>query len=130
MRTTLGVLVFCLLGSAGCNGPLAFLPGGALRGPEGQAESWEVARGFDSLVLETRPADPYSVRIGFVLRDGRLYVDPAEERTWYAHLAADPAVRVRFDETIYRASAIPVTDPAELEGFDPSRRIFRLELAP
>ena len=81
-----------------------------------------------TLDLETDPADPYSVRINFVFRDGDLYIDPAEDRRWYGKLLADPSVRVRIDGRIYRARAVPVSDPDELRGFDPDRRPHRLEL--
>jgi hypothetical protein len=72
---------------------------------------------------------PHSVRIGFVLRDGKIYIDPSEERGWYQRLKANPSVRVRIGGLIYRARAVRVTDPAELEGFEPDRDVQRLELA-
>ncbi len=118
-----------------CGGPAELipggfaLPGGKLSGEEGKASSWdEAAAGHSVMDLETRPRDPYSVRIGFVLRDGNLYIDPAEGRRWYPHLEANPSVRVRFEDAVYRARAIEVTDPSELMGFDPERHVFRLEL--
>ena len=118
-----------LLALAGCGGPLGIIPGGELSGSEATASDWsEVVSESGTLDLETRPEDPYSVRIGFVLRDGRIYIDPAEERAWYQNLEADPSVRVRIGDRIYRARAVPVTDPTELEGFDPERRVQRLEL--
>ena len=114
---------------AGCGGPLGMLPGGALEGTPASAESWAFAAGFDTLALETRPEDPYSVNIGFVLKNERLYIDPAAERAWYEHIVDQPNVRVRFaDGKIYRARAVPVTDPGEREGFDPDRHVLRLEL--
>jgi hypothetical protein len=126
-------LVVTLLVS--CGGPIelipgAFaLPGGKLNGDEGAASSWdEAAAGYNVMDLETRPEDPYSVRIGFVLRDDNLYIDPAEGRRWYPHLETNPSVRVRFGDTVYRARAIEVTDPTELRGFEPDRHVFRLEL--
>ena len=120
-------LFSALLLLGGCNGPLAFVPGGKLRGPEQTASSWDMAAGFENLELETRPADPYSVRVNFTLKDGQLYVDPAADRRWYQHMVDDARVRVRFDEVIYPARAVPVTDPAEKKGFDPSRQVLRLE---
>ena len=32
--------------------------------------------------LETRPADPYSVHLNYFVRDGDLFIDPAEGRRW------------------------------------------------
>lgn len=124
------LLAGVLLCSVGCNGPMAWMPGGALVGPEQTTQTWmTAAAGAETLELETRPEDPYSVRIGFVLRDGDLYIDPAEERRWYAYLVEDSAVRVRFADVIYRAEVVEVTDVSELAGFDGTRHVFRLEPA-
>ena len=124
----LSVLVGVLFCAVGCNGPMAWMPGGALAGPEQTAQNWSTAAaGAETLELETRPEDPYSVRIGFVLRDGSLYIDPTEERRWYAYLVENAAVRVRFADAIYRAEAVEVTDASELAGFDETRHVFRLE---
>jgi hypothetical protein len=120
------ITVICL---AGCGGPVSILPGGALDGVAASAESWAFAVEFETLALETRPSDPYSVNIGFVLKDDRLYIDPASERRWYPYIVAQTNVRVRFaDGKIYEARAVPVTDPGEREGFDPDRHVLRLEL--
>jgi hypothetical protein len=134
MRPFEWIRLLALVGVAGCivgcNGPMAWMPGGALVGPEQTAQNWTAAAaGADTLELETRPEDPYSVRIGFVLRDGDLYIDPAEERSWYAYLVENNAVRVRFADSIYRAEAVEVTDVSELAGFDATRHVFRLEPA-
>ena len=118
-----------LLLAIACGGPIGIVPGGALSGEEATANAWtEVVSDSGTLELETRPEDPYSVRVGYVFRAGNVYIDPAEDRAWYQNLKADPSVRVRFDNRVYRARAVPVTDAAELEGFDPERRVQRLEL--
>lgn len=127
MKLTSILLVLIVLG--GCDGPLAFIPGGSLKGQEASAvgSNWQMAAGFESLELETTPEDPYSVRVNFTLRDGKIYLDPDPGRTWYSHLAMDSNVRVRFADTIYPVTAVVVDDPAELNGFDPSRVVFRLD---
>jgi len=118
-----------LLLAIACGGPIGIVPGGALSGEEATANAWtEVVSDSGTLELETRPEDPYSVRVGYVFREGNVYIDPAEERAWYQNIRADPSVRVRFDNRVYRARAVPVRDAAELEGFDPERRVQRLEL--
>jgi len=118
-----------LLLAIACGGPIGIIPGGALSGEEATANAWtEVVSDSGTLELETRPEDPYSVRVGYVFRAGNVYIDPAEDRAWYQNLKADPSVRVRFDNRVYRARAVPVRDAAELEGFDPERRVQRLEL--
>jgi len=77
--------------------------------------------------LETRPDDPYSVELNYFVRDGRLYLDPAEGRTWLEHIRADPRVRVRFDGRVYPLTAVLVGRPGELEGFDADRFVYRLD---
>ncbi len=76
---------------------------------------------------ETRPSDPYSVQLNYIVRDGKLYIDPAEGKNWLDHLRADPRVRVRFGQTIYDLKAILVGQPGEIEGFDATRFIYRLD---
>lgn len=123
------LLIGCAFIVAACGGPAGIIPGGALSGDEATAGAWsELVSGSGTLDLETRPEDPYSVRINYFFRNGAIYIDPAEGRAWYQHLQDDPRVRVRIDGLIYRARAVPVSDPEELEGFDVERRVFRLEL--
>ncbi len=129
------VLPATLLLSACGGGPIelipgAFaLPGGVLSGEPATARSWsEVVQEDGVLDLETLPADPYSSRIGFVMKGDAIYVDPAAERQWNENMKADPSVRVRIDGRVYAATAIPVTDPSERQGFDADRDVYRLDL--
>jgi len=113
---------------AGCGGPFFMLPGGALRGEIATepVDDWSFVD--DAFVdVEFRPDDPYSVELNYFVKDGQLYIDPAEGRTWLEYLRADPRVRVRFGDTIYERRAVLVEDAAELEGFDPSRFVYRLD---
>ena len=79
--------------------------------------------------LETLPADPYSVNIGFFVVDGTIYIDPAEDRQWYQNIQADPAVRIRFagSDQIHPMTAVRETNPAIIAQFDPERIVMRLE---
>ena len=77
--------------------------------------------------LETRPGDPYSVQLNYVVRDGKLYLDPAEGKRWLDHMRADPRVRVRFGDRIYPATVVLVGEPGELEGFDADRFVYRVD---
>ena len=81
---------------AGCGGPLLAIPGGALAGePAAVPASWGASH-TGVLELETRPGDPYSVQVNYVVRDGRLYVDPADGRRWLVNrgfLVGDPGRR-------------------------------------
>jgi len=111
-----------------CGGPMLVLPGGALSGEvvNEPVDDWSfVTASF--VDLETSPGDPYSVQINYIVRDGKLYIDPAEGRGWFEYLKADPHVRVRFDGKIYPVTAVLVGRPGELEGFDENRFIYRLD---
>jgi len=117
--------------ASGCGGPMLMIPGGALRGEvvEEPVTDWSFAD--DRFVdLEVRPADPYSVELNYVVRDGALYIDPAEGRRWLDHIRADPRVRVRFDGKVYAARAVLVEDPAVLADFEPDRFVYRLDGRP
>lgn len=113
---------------AGCGGPLLIFPGGALSGTPitEPVVDWSfVDDRF--LELETRPSDPYSVQLNYVVRGGKLYIDPAEGKRWLEHLREDPRVRVRFGSDLYDLKAVLVGQPGELEGFDSDRFIYRLD---
>lgn len=123
-----GVVATSLLAALACGGPMVMIPGGALRGDivAEPVTDWSFAD--DRFVdLEVRPSDPYSVELNYTVRDGMLYIDPAEGRRWLDYIRDDPNVRVRFDGRVYSARAVLVDDPAEREGFDPDRFVYRLE---
>lgn len=127
-RARRALLVATLLFGAHCGGPVFVLPGGALAG-EVVAEP---VRDWSHLpngayALETRPSDPYSVNTNVVVRDGALYIDPAPERRWAAHIRDDPRVRLRVDGRVHPLLAVRVTDARVLEDFDPEREVHRLD---
>jgi hypothetical protein len=96
----------------------------------GPIEDWSFVSDEPFVDLETTPHDPYSVQLNYILRDGKLYIDPAEGRTWFEHLKEDLNVRIRFGDKIYPVIAVLVGRPGELEGFDPDRFIYRLDSRP
>ncbi len=113
---------------SGCGGPVFIIPGGTLRGDvvSEPVTDWSFVE--ESFVdVEFRPDDPYSVELNYFVKQGRLYIDPAEGRKWLEYLRADPRVRVRFENSIYELKAVLVEDEAELEGFDPTRFVYRLD---
>lgn len=127
MRKSLVVAFVAMLLTA-CGGPMFFVPGGSLDGEVVKAPvaDWSFVK--DRFAeLETRPSDPYSVVVEYIVKDGNLYIDPAEARRWYDHIQTDPLVKVRFDRKVYPLKAVLVGRPGELEGFAEDRFIFRLD---
>lgn len=125
-----GALLAAVCALLACGGPFLVFPGGRLSGEvvEEPVEDWSFVRERHRFVdLETRPDDPYSVELNYVVRDGELYIDPAEGRRWHDHIREDPRVRVRFGDRIYPVKAVLVGRPGELEGFDPDRYVYRLD---
>ncbi len=118
-------------GLLACGGPILIFPGGALSGEVVTEPVTDWSFVDDAFVdLETRPSDPYSVELNYFVRDGRLYLDPAEGRAWLDHIREDPRVRVRFGGKVYPARAVLVGGPGEVEGFDPERFVYRIESRP
>ena len=113
---------------AGCGGPLFVFPGSELTGEvvEEPVADWSFVDDV-WFELETRPDDPYSVQLNYFVKDGKLYIDPAEGRAWLEHIRRDPRVRARFDGKIYLLRAVLVGLPGEVEGFDEDRFVYRLD---
>jgi hypothetical protein len=118
-----------LLLSVSCSGgPFLVFPGGALTGElvTETPPDWSFAE--DTFVhLETRPSQPYSVELNYVVTEGQLFIDPAEGRVWLDYIRDDPRVRVRFNDKIYPATAVLVGKPGELEDFPEDRFVYRLD---
>lgn len=114
-----------------CGGPFLVFPGGELCGDvvSQPVEDWSFADDR-FLELETRPGDPYSVQLNYVVEDGQLFIDPAEGRRWLDHIRRNPSVRVRLDGRIYPATAVLVGRPGALPGFPPDRFVYRLDGRP
>ena len=113
---------------SGCGGPMLMIPGGALAGEvvTTPVTDWSFVEAT-FVDLETRPEDPYSVELNYIVRGDELFIDPAEGKTWLDHLRANPLARVRFGRKVYPVRAVLVGQPGELEGFDADRYIYRLE---
>ena len=124
------LVVLALLGTClACGGPFLVFPGGELSGEvvTEPVTDWSFVTDY-FVDLETRPDAPYSVELNYIVRDGQLYIDPAEGRKWLEYIRTDSRVRARFGYKIYPLKAVLVGRPGELEGFDPDRFIYRLDL--
>ena len=103
----------------GCRGPFVLLPGGALEGTTVAAPSnWSLLDDVDTIQLETRPSDPYSVNIWVVGIGDTLYVHAGANRaTWIESMEEDPNVRLRASDSIYELAASRVTNQEEFDRF-------------
>ena len=116
------VLAAALLGC----GPIGPFSGGELSGDVGThaVADWSFLDEHETVQLETRPDDPYSINIWIGHLDGSPYVvtslilgeeDPAE-RAWVQHVQSEPRVRLRVDGVLYERLSVRVEDPAEAEA--------------
>jgi hypothetical protein len=120
--------VAALLCLAACGGPLLIFPGGELTGEVAseRVDDWSFVT--DTFIdLEVRPEQPYSIELNYVVKDGKLYIDPAEGRRWLDYIREDPRVRARFDGRIYPLKAVLIGQPGELADFPEDRFIYRLD---
>ncbi len=122
----LAIAALVTLAAALACGPIGPLSGGRLGGTvhADPPADWAAAAEADTVQLETRPDDPYSVNVWCGVLDGRLYVptslilgpdDPAE-REWVRNVEADPRVRLRIDDDVYELRAVRVEDAGEREA--------------
>jgi hypothetical protein len=100
-------------------GPLVMIPGGELTGSvKPIPQNWKFSDAIDTVQLETRPGDPYSVNIWGVGLGEAFYVAAGDaESRWASFIAEDPRVRLKLNDDLYELNAVRVTDEAELDGF-------------
>lgn len=111
-----GLLLCCL----GCGGPLVMFPAGELSGTVVATPSdWTFTDEIETVQLETRPEDPYSVNIWGVAigRDFFIASGRGMDNAWAQHIEADPRVRLRVGTQLYELRAIVSRDPVERERF-------------
>ncbi|MBW2389479.1 MAG: hypothetical protein JRG89_13730 [Deltaproteobacteria bacterium] len=98
---------------AGC-GPFLLLPGGKLDGvTTPPPDDWSFSDEVNTVQLETRAEDPYSVNLWAVGMGPRLYVHAGTNRSgWVEHMEANADVRVRVEDKLYdlRASRVDAQD--------------------
>ena len=123
--SAVGGLVLAGMLASGC-GPIVMIPGGELSGTVAPVpESWDFTNEVDTIQLESRPDDPYSVNIWMVVHDGSPYVVAGDglETTWARYVVDDPRVRLRVGETLYELRAVQANDEATRDGFLEAARI-------
>jgi len=111
----LGAAIGMLVLLAGCSEPFIVFSGKALSGEEREPPAdWSELAAIETLQIETRPDDPYSVNLWAVGIGPDLYVGTGPEGTrWSRHVQADPRVRFRVEDVVYALVAQPVLEPEE-----------------
>ena len=113
-----GLVLLLIWAAVGCNGPILVLPGGQLEGEVSPTpKNWSSTEN-QTVQLETRPGDPYSVNIVCTVIDGSLYIYAGDTETqWVKNIEVNPAVRLRMKGVLYDLRAERVMDPAEISRF-------------
>jgi hypothetical protein len=111
----LALILMTSLFLAGCGEPLVTIPGGTLAGEVAAPPTdWAALADIETIQVEFRPSDPYSINIWGVGIGRDLYIATGADGTkWTEMIAADPAVRVRVGSTLYALTAVAVEDAAE-----------------
>jgi hypothetical protein len=115
---TRAILLAAALFAGACASPTFTIPGGRLDGAlvAAPVDDWGFTRDAETIQLETRPDDPYSVNLWCAGKGPALWVAAgSESNTWAQNLVADPRARVRVGDNVYERSAVRVADPAEVE---------------
>lgn len=112
------ILGFLVFGLVACD-PLVMIPGGELSGETRSVpDDWSFSDAVETVQLETRPEDPYSVNIWGVGVEGDFYIASGKpDNAWAGHIAVDDRVRLRIDETIYEMRAERDDTPEARERF-------------
>jgi hypothetical protein len=114
MRTIVLAVLAVLLMACEPIGPLS---GHSLSGTvTPPPDDWRALGSVETVQLQTRPADPYSVNIWGVAVGGDYYVASGRgaNASWAGHIDADPDVVLRINDALYELHAARVLDPAEL----------------
>ena len=100
-------------------GPIVTMPGGELSGQVAPTPAdWSFSDSIETVQLETRPEDPYSVNVWGVGVGTHFYVAAGDAgNRWVRYLEKDPRVRLKLGDAIYELAATRTDDPAELDAF-------------
>jgi len=111
MRILITIFLVALL--VGCGEPLSMIPGGQLSGQIQPAPStW--ADVPETIQVETRPSDPYSINIWSVGIGPDLYISTgADGTTWSEFINTDSRIRARVGSNLHELDATLITDQVE-----------------
>jgi len=115
---SLALFVLLIGSSSGC-GPFFLIPGGQLSGsPSKLPSNWEFTKEINTIQLESRPSEPYSVNIWVTSVGDSLYLHAGANRSnWIENIEADPRVRIQILDQVYELVATRVDDADEFSRF-------------
>jgi hypothetical protein len=99
--------------------PGLWLPGTLVEAP---VDDWSFTDAVPEIYVETRTRYivPHSVTIQCAQVGGQLYIASfhfgGPRRSWNQNIDRDPRVRLSIGGRLYDKRAVPLTDPAEIEG--------------
>ncbi len=103
-----------------CSEPFGPFAGGRLSAPIADQPfvDWPGIASVDTVFVETRPDDPYSVQTWVVAVDNALYIptslilgdEAPTNRTWVQNIEANPDVRLQIGGAVYAMRASRVSD--------------------
>lgn len=111
MRILIAVILATLLVS--CGEPLSMFPGGQLSGQvQATPPTWVDVP--ETIQVETRLSDPYSINIWGVGIGQHLYIaTSASGTTWSDFINTDSNIRARVGSSLHELNATSITDSAE-----------------
>lgn len=113
------MLLLSILACSCGGGPFLLFSGGKLDGQvKPTPASFALPGNRQTIQLETRPEDPYSVNVSGAVVEGQLYVSAGDTLSrWAANIEANPLVRARVAGSIYELRARRVVEKPELQAF-------------
>ena len=100
-----------ILFSVSCAEPFVVFSGGKLSGEITiPPMAWSVADSTDTVQLETRLTDPYSINIWAASTGKDLYIATGPDgATWTSYIEDSPMVRLRVRQRVYLLKAISIS---------------------
>ncbi len=116
MKAPTALLIACVV--IGC-GPILILPGGELTGTlTPYPNNWTFSDPVDTVQLETRSDDPYSVNVWGVGIGEHFYIAAGDaSNAWVLRIAEDPDVRLKIGDSIFELRAVRTDREAEIDAF-------------
>ena len=99
--------------------PVAMFAGGELSGTDTPVPlEWSASDAVETVQLEVRPSNPYSVNIWGVGVGSDFFIASASaDNRWAGYIDDNPNVRLRIGDAIYEMRALEANNPTDREIF-------------